>query len=429
EILQRTLADQIFAPQHAHAPVQVMGYLETTGLRFSHLWICGMGETTWPLAPSANPFIPPSVQRAHNLPRIDHASELEFARTRMQHWRQSSKRLVFSHAVDDGESLQLPSVLTRDVDLTTVTRLIKGYRVSSHPYFQRRGVILEKYEETSGTEVSPGKIQGGSALLRDQAGCPFRAWAIHRLGLRETRVPHAFPDALDRGILIHEALHRLLQDHEDQASLARISAHNLKTVARLTVTDLYGRFPASYREREIERLHGILQTWISFEKTRAPFQIDNLEADTLIELSGFRLSLRIDRIDRVGDSLVVIDYKTGRLRSGRLTGTPLLEPQLPVYAIATQRVAAVLFARIAENRVTFAGVAEPDLDLHPARLGKLPAGGWPEVRTTWERQLDDILNEFKNGYAAVTPRDNTLCNTCHLAALCRIHGIGRTDPT
>ncbi len=225
---------------------------------------------------------------------------------------------------------------------------------------------------------------------------------------------------MDRGILIHEALHRLLRDQEDQVSLGRLETQDLRTVARLTVTDLFRRFPSSYREREIERLNRVLQTWMSFEKTRAPFRIDNLEADSKIELSGFELSLRMDRIDRIGEALVVIDYKTGQVRPGRLTGTPLLEPQLPVYAVATKEVLAVCFARVGENAIGLVGVAEENLDLHPARLTKLPAGGWLEVRSTWKQQLNEILGEFKTGHAAVTPRDNTLCKTCHLASFCRI---------
>ena len=420
DMLQRTLAEQIFAPQRAPAPIQVMGYLETTGLRFSHLWICGMQEATWPLAPSTNPFIPHSVQRASKLPRIDFASELNFARERLRHWSQSSKRLIFSHAAHDGESVQPPSVLTSHLPPTALSRLIRGYRTPSHPYFEARTVTLEQVEETSGSGVSPGRIRGGAALLRDQAGCPFRAWAIHRIALKESRSPHAFPDALDRGILIHEALHRLLKDHDDQASLAKLEVEDLKSVARLTVADLFRRFPASFREREIERLSRILQSWMSFENARAPFQIDSLEADTQVELLGFELSLRMDRIDRIGNALVVIDYKTGQVRPGRLTGTPLLEPQLPVYAIASKEVAAVCFARVGEDGVGLSGVAEENLDLTPARLAKLPAGGWLELRNTWERQLNEILGEFKEGYAAVTPRDDNLCNTCHLASFCRV---------
>ncbi|MCZ6641608.1 MAG: PD-(D/E)XK nuclease family protein, partial [Gammaproteobacteria bacterium] len=423
DILQRTLAEQVFAPEHAPAPIQVMGYLETTGLRFSHLWICGMQESTWPLTPSANPFIPHSVQRASQLPRIDHASELDFAVARLQHWHQSSKRLIFSHAADDGEALQLPSVLTRHLPPTSLARLIKGYRTQSHPYFQRRPVTLEKVEETRGSGVSPGKIRGGSTLLRDQAGCPFRAWAIHRIGLKESRLPHAFPDAMDRGILIHEALHRLLEGHKDQASLGRLEAEDLRTVSRLTVSDLFRRFPSSYREREVVRLNRVLEVWMAFENSRAPFQIDSLEAATNIELSGFELSLRMDRIDRIGEALVVIDYKTGQVRPGRLLGTPLLEPQLPVYAIATEQVAAVCFARVGEGGAGLSGVARENLDMAPARLAKLPTGGWTAVRSTWEQQLKDILGEFKEGYAAVTPRDNNLCNTCHLAAFCRIRSV------
>jgi len=135
----------------------------------------------------------------------------------------------------------------------------------------------------------------------------------------------------------------------------------------------------------------------------------------------------MDRIDRIGNALVVIDYKTGPVRPGRLTGTPLLEPQLPVYAIASKEVAAVCFARVGEDGAGLSGVAEENLDLTPARLARLPAGGWLELRNTWERQLNEILGEFKEGYAAVTPRDDNLCNTCHLASFCRVRSSEKSS--
>ncbi len=98
----------------------------------------------------------------------------------------------------------------------------------------------------------------------------------------------------------------------------------------------------------------------------------------------------------------------------------MLEPQLPVYAVASEQVAAVCFARVGENAASLVGVADESLDLNPARLTKLPAGGFQEVRSTWRRQLEGLISEYSSGYAAVTPRDNNLCNTCHLATFCRI---------
>ena len=48
DILNQLIGDGLFAPEQPPARVQILGYLETTGLTFSHLWILGMQDTDWP---------------------------------------------------------------------------------------------------------------------------------------------------------------------------------------------------------------------------------------------------------------------------------------------------------------------------------------------------------------------------------------------
>src|SRR5690606_33249085 len=47
---------------------------------------------------------------------------------------------------------------------------------------------------------------GGTAVLKDQAACPFRAFATHRLNAREMEVPQTGLTLRERGNIIHEVM-------------------------------------------------------------------------------------------------------------------------------------------------------------------------------------------------------------------------------
>ena len=71
--------DQTFAPQRQSANIQVLGMLETTGLNFSHLWVCGMSAEQFPGKSKLSAFIPRQVALSHGMPRCTQLQELEFA--------------------------------------------------------------------------------------------------------------------------------------------------------------------------------------------------------------------------------------------------------------------------------------------------------------------------------------------------------------
>ncbi|MDH3645002.1 MAG: PD-(D/E)XK nuclease family protein, partial [Gammaproteobacteria bacterium] len=424
DLVEQTLDARLFAPRTAAAPVQIMGYLETTGLRFTHLWIAGMQDSAWPGPANPNPFIPIATQRRAGVPRIDQRSELDFAQSRIEHWLASSKTLVISHVVDDGEAQHLASPLTEEIDLHPTGSVIKGWRQRSHPYLTPRANLLERFDDSTGTRLSGGRHRGGSGLLRDQATCPFRAWAIHRLRLREVRQPHAFPDALDRGNLVHEALHGLLlpftEPRDDRRYPDEVNPAALAAAADSALEARYGRFPSLFRSRERARLISLLASWVELERERGEFQVVELESDAELLVAELQLRLRLDRVDQVGDRRVIIDYKTGGIQPGRLLSPRLQEPQLPAYAVSHEGVAAVLFGQAVDPNPRLAGLAAEDLDAEPARLQPLPVGGWRELASTWRGQLETLATEFGSGHAAVDPVNADACQHCHLQSLCRI---------
>lgn len=416
--LDRFLSSITFAPERAPAPIQIMGYLETTGLDFTHLWVMGLDDQTWPQLPAQNPFLPTRLRLQHGVPRTTPADEAGFARDRLDHWFRCADTLIVSHVRNSGESELRPSPLIRQLP---ETELIDFQPDRPHPGFTHRPGQLESWADVRGPSLLPGTHRGGTGRIRDQALCPFRGFAIHRLGLKELRQPSGLPDALDRGVLIHEALHRLYENAgNDRLPRAELTDVHFTQAADQALALHYSRFPPAFRVRERERLVALLSAWNRFESTREDVAIAALELGLQAEFGGIGLNLRIDRMDRVNrsdDALIVIDYKTGRI-GHRLTQDRLLDPQLPLYALTNEAVQGVLYAEVNEQRPRLRGISA--VELEAVTLDEPAGGSWTTQRQRWQQQTDTLTEEITSGYAAVLPFDSRVCQTCHLHGLCRI---------
>ena len=73
----------------------------------------------------------------------------------------------------------------------------------------------------------------------------------------------------------------------------------------------FKKAPNLYKDSEVQRISNLIKTWIAFEVSRQPFHVISLEKPFRLELAGIEFSLRADRIDKVGEDLILIDLKTG----------------------------------------------------------------------------------------------------------------------
>jgi ATP-dependent helicase/nuclease subunit B len=182
-------------------------------------------------------------------------------------------------------------------------------------------------------------------------------------------------------------------------------------------------------------LCALVGEWLEeIEKQRAPFSVDQLEAERSVVCGGISIDTKVDRIDQLADGRrVIIDYKTGRFDVADLLGERLLEPQLPVYGSeeADDDLAGVVIASVRRGECGAKGVAA-DADLLPKLAAfagsktaeKAGIADWPALLTRWRRQLSELGDEFARGHAAVDPVEfKKACQYCDLSGLCRIDEI------
>lgn len=422
--------ETVFQVQSPHAPLQVLGVLEAGGLSFDALWLLGMDDQQWPPAPAPNPLLPVQLQRDQGLPHASAERELAFARRLTTGLLAAAPVVIASYACQADAREQGPSPLLRGSQPVNAEDL-----VPSDPDHLRTACMVAGPGTPLPVPQAPpvsGEVGGGSALLGDQAECPFRAMARHRLHAQGLDEGAATPDPRLLGEIVHQALHAVWRELGNSTTLATLEAHALTalvanavgialTVAVRQRPDIY---TPTFTRLEQTRLQGLILDWLAIERGREQaFTVVRSEQDDTIEIAGLRLQVRADRVDRLATGgLVVIDYKTGRQSPPKWTRERLAQPQVPLYCIAANSaVDAALIAQVRRDGSRFHGVAT-SADIAPgikAYTGTAELPTWDALLTHWRHDLQVLAGEVAAGHAAVSPLKGA-CEYCDLTPLCRI---------
>lgn len=429
--LQSVLAQVSFQAQTRTSPVQILGVLEAAGLPFDRLWFMNLDDETWPPPANPNPLLPIELQVRHQLPQSSAERELAYASQLTKRLTSSANHVVFSHA-----RLQDDKVLAHSPLINHVTA--SDFTLTPEPsaaHMQLKTQDIEASLDNVGPQVvEVSEIKGGSQLLKDQAACPFRAFARHRLHARDTIESEFGLQAHERGNLVHLVMEIIWRRLKNQQTLLELSESDLEALITHAIDDALvsiknKRFVGQrFLQIEAERLKQQVRAWLELEKQRQPFTVIFNEGRRTVKLGKLPIGIRYDRVDKLADGrLLVLDYKTSKQNIKSWTGARPDEPQVPLYAIANEkRVTGVAFGQIAAEEIAFKGIAEeadsvPGL-AEPDMLFKLDLPDqWPEILEHWRDTLMRLGREFMAGSAAVNPKvPGVTCRYCELKALCRI---------
>jgi ATP-dependent helicase/nuclease subunit B len=116
--------------------------------------------------------------------------------------------------------------------------------------------------------------------------------------------------------------------------------------------------PGIGRDLEKRRLQRLLAEWLDIEKSRSEFTVADTEAERVIAPWGLQVKMRADRVDALPDGRqIILDYKTGQLKSRGWEGERPDEPQLPLYCVTSDKpVAGAAFAMIRVGELRFRGL-------------------------------------------------------------------------
>jgi ATP-dependent helicase/nuclease subunit B len=417
--LKRHCADTLFQPESPDAPIQVLGVLESAGLRFDCLWVSGLTDEAWPLDARPNPFLPIPAQKKAGIPQASAETAAAYDRSITEGWKRAAREVVFSWPQKEEDRDFAPSPLIVDVVPAEA-----GTPLSIPDYPRYRDLLfasrqLETFEDHKGPPVPPGKVRGGTRVLADQAACPFRAFAKWRLGTEELEEPEAGLDARDRGTLVHALMREIWTRLRGSAALKENLAPIITQAAAVAVKEmgLEGR----YAELERERLAKLAREWLEVESRREPFEVVSTEEKRAIQVAGLQFESRIDRMDKMADGgHVLIDYKTSKILNTRQWEGPRPDdPQLPLYAVAApEQLAAVTFAKMVPGDMRFIGHSRAERVLPKVKAHD----NWPQLLAAWKKDAEALGAAFAAGDAHVDPKnDLKTCRRCDLQTLCRVY--------
>jgi ATP-dependent helicase/nuclease subunit B len=426
---------RLYQPESPETTIQILGALEAAEIPFDHLWVMGLDDTSWPQFPNPNPFIPQRLQKTLNMPHATAERELNFTRQLTTQLARSADDVIFSHALQKEDvELRVSPLLTGIKEITLPELPVADFTLPALQIFVNRHLEC-LHDEMAPAVTSAETILGGSSIFKNQAACPFKAFAENRLQVRKIETTTPGLRASERGTILHKAMELLWLELENQSTLINMAEENLIALIQQQVSLALKHFvkPSRANQRylalEAERLEKIIRLWLEQEKQRPPFKIKALEEKREAVIGNIPFTVRVDRVDELenGKSLI-IDYKTGTTNPLQdWFGSRPNEPQLPLYTVLEPRsTTGLLFAQINPQEMQWKGISANDLAIRKiktlAQEKNIQAESWDEQIAHWKITLDTLAENFFNGNAEVDPKNGEeTCRHCHLQLLCRIH--------
>lgn len=435
--LQFLCSQQLFQPQTNDSPIQILSLFDAAHLPFDYLWITGCDSHHWPAPTTPNPLIPIERQKTLNMPNANAEHERELASLMTKNFSQAATHIVFSYAATEDDAEREMSRLIRSIDFIPIDIVSPQMPAMGWPNYDTLHTHVIGLETRVDDTLRPidntHPIKGGSQILKNQAACPFKATAIHRLKATRRDEPTPGLNAAERGNIVHRVLSLVWETLEHSSALTALNDEQQTALIDSSIERALAelKHPAVSGERfhliEHQRLHQLVQRWLIIEKQRPPFSVVHNETSVDITIAELPIRLRYDRVDKLDDGrLFVIDYKTGKVNVSQWTGERPDEPQVPLYCLANHSEAiAGAFGQINADDVRFIGLSD-DTDIAPGltRVDRVREGlpdNWPDTLDHWQQQLHQLARDFLAGKAHVDPKRSSTCRYCDLSALCRLH--------
>jgi len=190
----------------------------------------------------------------------------------------------------------------------------------------------------------------------------------------------------------------------------------------------------SLLSHEQSRLQKLLIAWLKEEDKRPEnFTVTEREKQREGELGGIRYRYIIDRLDVTEDGRsVIIDYKTGTVNRNDWIGKRIKSPQMPLYALALDKlknkaISGIAFAQVKMTDAKFIELSETEVFRKATHHAKKYQQEWHDSRDAWPAIFEQLAQAFLAGDATVNPIDETTCQYCELHSFCRVSQLKNND--
>lgn len=449
-----TLADAtrrtLYTLETQNAPVQVLGIPESAGLTFDAVWFLNASASAWPPQGRAQAWIPWPLQRHRAMPYADVEADTAYARMTTERILAGSKETIFSFPLEEdaqesgGRRTAKMEVRVSPIllELLPETSITKVEARAKRPAAEE---TVEVQRELA-VELTHTKVRHGVRFLKQQAACPFQAFAELRLNAAALEDPTLGLAPKDQGSALHDVLRIFWTEVKDQQTLRGLGEERRRVKVQDCIQQALRALPAcSAMEKallatEAERLCERVLAWLQVEEQRPDFSVEACEQTILnATIGGLQADCRMDRIDRVGSAdssgLALMDYKTGVTDAKACDGERPDEPQLAAYAVlmrenfSTERpLRGVALASLQAKKMEFKIIhslpqtfTTSDPKNSKSRTPILTAEELERQVDAWDATLGRLAGDFQAGLATVDPKKPVeTCRYCAQGIFCRV---------
>jgi ATP-dependent helicase/nuclease subunit B len=389
----------------------VFEHIDDIGPGYDAAWCTGFSQDNWPRPVLGNPLLPRRLQQRHRLPWSSPADSLRRHTESTAGLMARVPNIVFSWSAQGSEPGSSSSPLLDGLETQSPSATASSAGETPAIGDAR---ALEHIEDTI-LPLREQAVPGGIPALNLQARCPLRAFIEHRLRAKALDPPvRGVPPAL-RGVMLHRAAELLLPAGTTSGRLVALlpaaSERRIKAAAEKAVREGFGPsldlLPTLAR-LETERIERVLGRLLEAELARLPFTILEVESRRDIRVGLYRLSGRLDRLDRLenGD-LLILDYKTGRnARTSGWYSERLADTQVPVYSTEFgAELSGAALCDLSGRGIVYRGYW-PSEACFPSPSGKLPKRrSWVQQLDVWSEQIATLADELMSGDSRVFVAD------------------------
>ncbi|MFN3840323.1 MAG: PD-(D/E)XK nuclease family protein [Cyclobacteriaceae bacterium] len=316
--------------------MQIMGMLETRNLDFKNVFILSLNEGSLPAYETKGSYLPYSVRKAYGLPTAEHQDAI-YAYLFYRSLQRAENVFLFYNTETDvlgqGEISRFLRQLIYESGLNprqyTLSNTIQPHAI--------KPIVIHK---DSKVMEAIARLNEGSARFRGIAPsalntyleCRLQFYFKYILKIREADEIEEDLDARILGNLLHEIMERfykqlaerkrskLVEPEDFDQSVKQLD--KLLDEAFIKLYHLNPDKPVDYDGQRMivrEVVTRFAQRIIEEDRKHAPFILEGTELEGLVYTLPMQvppgravLGGKIDRVDRKGDLLRIVDYKTGK---------------------------------------------------------------------------------------------------------------------
>ncbi len=412
------------------APIQILRLAETEGCSFDAALVLRATDEHLPPPERPHPLLGWAFQHSLGLPGTNPALTAERTRASLRSLSHRCGDLLLLHSTPDDAGPHLTSLAAE-----------LGFQpVASHTLLSLvpdpLPIELEQVPDDTPLPPLPSlQVPGGARVLELQAACGFQAFTSLRLQATLPESGTLGIDARRAGNLLHTVMDLLWAEVKTQGDLKALSTPGRdrlvtacvsKAFQRLRTSPQAGdRWSAAYLQVQERRLARLIHRWLQYEVARGEFVVLSREEEQFVSVGPLQLKVRPDRMDKVKDGLVLVDYQTSSaLKTDDWLGERPDRPQLPLYALLAEpdEVRGIAFARLRPGK-DMGWISLRDQEgIFPASKGRSSLlHDFNEQIPRWREELDRLAHDFADGRAEVNPKSHPqTCQYCEQRLLCRL---------